>query len=100
MTFNHLKTTSATFALYRFIIRKVIFFDFQSLMQHPLSDTTQLWYYSVRRKNNTSNDLTSQSALISFSAVELASVWIGEQTTIWSENKSVVESVNIGVVFE
>ena len=69
-------------------------------MQHPRLDTTQLWYYSVRRKNNRSNDLTSQSALISFSAVELVSVRIGEQTTIWSENKSVVESVNIVVVFE
>ena len=40
MTFNHIKTNSAKFAHYRSEIRKVIeFFDFQSLMQHPLYDT-------------------------------------------------------------
>ena len=37
MTFNHLKTNSTKFAYSRLNIRKVIeFFDFQSLMQHPL----------------------------------------------------------------
>ena len=40
MTLNHLKTDSTKLAHYRLKIWKVIeFFDFQSLMQHPLFST-------------------------------------------------------------
>ena len=50
MAFNHLRTNSTKFAHYRLKIRKVTeFFDFQSLMQHPLYEST------LKKINNSIN---------------------------------------------
>ena len=48
MTFNHLKTNRTKLAHYILKIRKVIeFFDFQSLMQHPLYNKKSRRYLTM-----------------------------------------------------